>query len=154
MEPVKVGFKVPKMECEDGPEVPWEDCEDVEKEQMTTSMTCKVEYSTDCKPKVSEKCNAIEYMECNEIPTETCEPAIIKMPNQTYEHKKKCLLADLNADMQAALKSFPVDAPKGKQLTRDGVHMNKAGNIMMARGVAKAFGVTDEQLDESAKNWK
>ena len=94
LEPVKVGFKVPKMECEDGPEVPWEDCEDIEKEQMTTSMTCKVEYSTDCKPKVSDKCNEIEYMECNEIPTETCEPAIIKMPNQTYEHKKKCLLPD------------------------------------------------------------
>ncbi|MEC8989009.1 MAG: hypothetical protein VYB66_07180, partial [Verrucomicrobiota bacterium] len=68
--------------------------------------------------------------------------------------ERKCLLADLNADMQAGLKKFPADAPKGKQLTSDGVHMNKAGNIMMARGVAKAFGLTDEQLDESAKNWK
>jgi lysophospholipase L1-like esterase len=68
--------------------------------------------------------------------------------------EKKCLLADLNADMQAALKTFPADAPKGKQLTSDGVHMNKAGNIMMARGVAKAFGLTNQQLDKSAKNWK
>ena len=68
--------------------------------------------------------------------------------------EKKCLLADLNADMQAGLKKFPPDAPKGKQLTSDGVHMNKAGNIMMARGVAKAFGLTDKQLDASAKNWK
>ena len=68
--------------------------------------------------------------------------------------EKKCLLADLNADMQAALKTFPADAPKGKQLTSDGVHMNKAGNIMMARGVAKAFGLTNQQLDQSAKNWK
>jgi len=68
--------------------------------------------------------------------------------------EKKCLLADLNADMQAALKTFPTDAPKGKQLTSDGVHMNKAGNIMMARGVARAFGLTDQQLDQSAKNWK
>lgn len=67
---------------------------------------------------------------------------------------KKCLLADLNADMQAALKNFPADAPKGKQLTGDGVHMNKLGNIMMARGVAKAFGVTGKQLDESEKGWK
>jgi hypothetical protein len=32
--------------------------------------------------------------------------------------------------------------------------MNKAGNVMMARGVAKALGLTDKQLDESAKNWK
>ena len=68
--------------------------------------------------------------------------------------EKKCLLADLNADMQAGLKKFPADAPKGKQLTSDGVHMNKAGNIMMARGVAKAFGLTDQQLDKSAENWK
>ena len=68
--------------------------------------------------------------------------------------EKKCLLADLNADMQAGLKKFPADAPKGKQLTSDGVHMNKAGNVMMARGVAKAFGLTDKQLDKSAKNWK
>jgi len=68
--------------------------------------------------------------------------------------EKKCLLADLNADMQAALKAFPADAPKGKQLTSDGVHMNKAGNIMMARGVAEAFGLTNQQLDQSEKNWK
>lgn len=68
--------------------------------------------------------------------------------------EKKCLLADLNANMQEGLKKFPADAPKGKQLTSDGVHMNKAGNIMMARGVAKAFGLTDQQLDQSAKHWK
>ena len=73
---------------------------------------------------------------------------------KTLAKEKKCLLADLNADMQAALKTFPADAPKGKQLTSDGVHMNKAGNIMMARGVAKAFGLTKKQLDQSAKNWK
>ena len=73
---------------------------------------------------------------------------------RTLAKEKKCLLADLNADMQAALKTFPPDAPKGKQLTSDGVHMNKAGNIMMARGVAKALGLTDQQLDKSAKNWE
>jgi lysophospholipase L1-like esterase len=56
--------------------------------------------------------------------------------------------------MQEGLKKFPSDAPKGKQLTSDGVHMNKAGNIMMARGVAKAFGLTDQQLDKSAESWK
>ena len=68
--------------------------------------------------------------------------------------KKKCLLADLNADMQAALKKFPADAPKGKQLTGDGVHMNKDGNKMMAKGVAKAFGLTNQQFDDSAKKWQ
>ena len=55
--------------------------------------------------------------------------------------EKDCLLADLNADMQAALKTFPKDAPKGKQLTSDGVHMNALGNKMMAKGILKSFGV-------------
>ena len=58
---------------------------------------------------------------------------------------KKCLLADLNTDMQEALKKFPKDAPKGKQLTSDGVHMNALGNVMMAKGVLKAFGLTDSE---------
>ena len=32
---------------------------------------------------------------------------------KTLAKEKKCLLADLNGDMQAALKTFPEDAPKG-----------------------------------------
>ena len=61
--------------------------------------------------------------------------------------EKKCLLADLNAEMQEALKKFPADAPKGKQLTSDGVHMNALGNAMMAKGVLRAFGLTDDDSD-------
>lgn len=60
--------------------------------------------------------------------------------------EKKCLLADLNNEMQEALKTFPEDAPKGKQLTGDGVHMNALGNRMMARGILKAFGVSENNL--------
>ena len=94
MEAVKVGFKVPKMECAEEKSLPWSDIEEDEKEQMTTSMTCIVEYATDCKPQVSEKCNEIEYMECNEVPTEVCEKADVQEPKQEFEHKKKCLLPD------------------------------------------------------------
>lgn len=60
--------------------------------------------------------------------------------------EKNCLLADLNADMQEALKNPPPNRPEGKKLTSDGVHMNPHGNIMMARGVAKALGFSDEQV--------
>lgn len=60
--------------------------------------------------------------------------------------EKKCLLADLNTEMQEALEKFPQDARNGKQLTSDGVHMNSLGNIMMANGVLKAFGLTEQQL--------
>ncbi|MEI6655068.1 MAG: SGNH/GDSL hydrolase family protein [Verrucomicrobiota bacterium] len=59
--------------------------------------------------------------------------------------EKKCLLADLNADMQAAIAKAGPDK-KGNILTSDGVHMNPAGNVMMASGVLKAFGLTDEQI--------
>jgi lysophospholipase L1-like esterase len=68
--------------------------------------------------------------------------------------EKECLFADLNTDMQNALKSFPKGAKKGKQLTSDGVHMNGLGNHMMAKGVLRAFGSTDKQLTASAEEWR
>ena len=67
--------------------------------------------------------------------------------------EKKCVLVDLNADMQEALKKFPPTAKKGKQLTSDGVHMNPLGNFMMAKGILKAFGLTDKQLADAQKEW-
>ena len=67
---------------------------------------------------------------------------------------KGCLFADLNTEMQQTLKTFPKDAPKGKQLTSDGVHMNAYGNIMMAKGVLKAFGLSDEALTTLEQDWK
>ena len=67
--------------------------------------------------------------------------------------EKKCLFADLNADMQEALKDFPADAPKGKQLTSDGVHMNALGNYMMAKGVLRALGMTDKEIAAAESEW-
>jgi len=67
---------------------------------------------------------------------------------------KDCLFADLNTQMQETLKTFPKDAPKGKQLTGDGVHMNAYGNIMMAKGVLKAFGMSTKSLSDVEKEWK
>ncbi len=63
-------------------------------------------------------------------------------------------MADLNQDMQDALKEFPPDAEKGKQLTRDGVHMNPLGNYMMAKGVLKALGMTDDAITAAEAKWK
>ena len=67
---------------------------------------------------------------------------------------KGCLFSDLNTEMQQELKTFPKDAPKGKQLTGDGVHMNAYGNIMMAKGVLKAFGLSDKALPTLEQDWK
>lgn len=62
-------------------------------------------------------------------------------------------LADLNADMaaeQAALKA----AGSNKSLTTDGVHMNYLGNLMMAKGVLRSFGLDDAQLAAAGTKWK
>jgi len=66
--------------------------------------------------------------------------------------EKKCLLADLNADMQAALAKAGADK-KGNLLTTDGVHMNPAGNEMMAAGVLKGFGLTEAMIAKARKIW-
>ncbi len=64
--------------------------------------------------------------------------------------EKHCLLADLNADMQAALKPGP---HHDHQLTSDGVHMNPLGDRMMARGILKAFGFSDAELKTADDAW-
>jgi lysophospholipase L1-like esterase len=66
--------------------------------------------------------------------------------------EKKCLLADLNADMQAAI-AASADKKGGKLLTSDGVHMNPDGNKMMAAGVLKAFGLSAEELKKAQAAW-
>lgn len=66
--------------------------------------------------------------------------------------EKKCLLADLNADMQAAIAKVGPEK-KGNLLTGDGVHMNTAGNKMMATGVLRAFGLNAEQIAKAEQAW-
>lgn len=66
--------------------------------------------------------------------------------------EKKCLLADLNAEMQAAIAASE-DKKGGKLLTSDGVHMNPDGNKMMATGVLKGFGLSPEQLKKAQASW-
>jgi len=62
---------------------------------------------------------------------------------------KKCPLADVNADMQAAIKP----GITGNQLTSDGVHMNPFGDQVMAAGVLRAFGLNEAQLQKARDYW-
>ncbi|MEI8309310.1 MAG: GDSL-type esterase/lipase family protein [Verrucomicrobiota bacterium] len=61
-------------------------------------------------------------------------------------------LADLSAEM---IKQQDMRKPNGanKQLTGDGVHMNYLGNIMMAEGVLRAFGLEESQLMKARQKW-
>jgi len=75
-------------------------------------------------------------------------------------------LADLNADMQARLATIPDVPGKPKnfgkffyggdvknKLTTDGCHMNAEGNKMMARGILRAFGMSDAEMAKAQKAW-
>jgi lysophospholipase L1-like esterase len=69
---------------------------------------------------------------------------------RTLAKEKNCPLADLNADFQNLL----ISAPKpGRVLTGDGVHMNAAGNQVMAKGVLRALGLNAAQVEKAAEFW-
>jgi len=68
--------------------------------------------------------------------------------------EKNCPLADLNANMQAELTKMGSDLSKpGRVLTADGVHMNPDGNLMMATGILKTFGLSEEQIQKAKNKW-
>merc|ERR1739844_513920 len=92
--PRQVDFKVPKIDCNGAEEIPYQDMEEVELEQMVTKMVCEVKHVTACNPVVSTKCANINYQECAELPEETSEEIEMQLPRQEKEHKKKCLLPD------------------------------------------------------------
>ena len=55
-------------------------------------------------------------------------------------------LADLSADMHDGVK-------QGARFTADGVHMAFAGNKMMASGILRAFGVSEDAIAASNVRW-
>jgi hypothetical protein len=67
---------------------------------------------------------------------------------------KKCLLGDLNADMHQELdEREKAGGKRGNLLTSDGVHMNPRGNMMMAAGVLKGFGLEGAALAKAKDAW-
>ena len=68
--------------------------------------------------------------------------------------EKNCLLIDLNDAMQKEISGVKKVTPfDGNILTVDGVHMNALGNIMMAKNILRAFGMSNEQLAAAEKMW-
>ena len=65
--------------------------------------------------------------------------------------EKHLPLADLNAMFQERIKA--ARQPGAKVFTRDGVHMNTAGNKIMAAGVLQAFGFDAAQLTKAEEAW-
>jgi len=69
--------------------------------------------------------------------------------------ERKCPLADLNAQMQEAVqqRAAATGLKPDHLITRDGVHMNPYGNQMMARGVLRALGLSEAQLEKARAAW-
>ncbi len=63
-------------------------------------------------------------------------------------------LADLNAAFWKELESPTMPRGEGNYLTRDGVHMNPLGNMLMAKGILQAFELNDEQIEKAQTDWK
>lgn len=75
-------------------------------------------------------------------------------------------MADLSKDMHA-LKKIPDEDGKArmfgdpdyqrniknKLITSDGCHMNNQGNIMMAKGILRAFGLSEAKIAAAEKSW-
>lgn len=73
---------------------------------------------------------------------------------RTLAKEKNCLLADANADLQAALAAAdPAARKQGNLFTTDGVHMNPQGNMLMAASVLRAFGLTSDEMLKAREVW-
>ena len=74
---------------------------------------------------------------------------------RTLAREKSCTLVDVNADMQKRIADIKAKYPgiKGNVLTQNGILMNPLGNIMVAEGILRAFGMTDEQLAKAQPAW-
>ena len=73
---------------------------------------------------------------------------------RTLAKEKKCLLADINAEMQKEVYSRELAVIKGNKLTYDGVHMNGRGHMMMASVILQTFGVPAAKVQEYRKDWE
>ncbi len=69
--------------------------------------------------------------------------------------EKGLLLADLHADMRRFVDTADhAVEPPGRLVTCDGLHMNPVGNMVMARGVLRAFGLGDAEIATAERYWR
>jgi len=125
----QVPFKVPQIDCVAGTPIPWMDCVDDTKTQMTSKMTCEPKSAVSCVPQTTEMCTRVVWEEFRQEPVSECTIGKVNKPRQEVSHKKKCLLPDTatrlpNGPLQNLLPKenlaqnvFP--NPNGKRSTRD-----------------------------------
>ena len=74
---------------------------------------------------------------------------------KTLATEKKLPFVDLNSVMKQRINALEAKGrTPGTLLTVDGVHMNPAGNMIMAEGILKTIGFTDEDMAETVEKWQ
>jgi len=96
---VEVDFNVTEITCNDGKNVPWRDCEQTVKEQMTMNVTCKPGAALTCKTINEELCVTVTWDDAYQEVESDCEDIEVSEPYQEVSHKKKCLLSNPDADL-------------------------------------------------------
>ncbi len=66
---------------------------------------------------------------------------------------RNLLLADLNAAHRTEIAWLKSENSARKTLLSDGIHMDPQGDMMMAAGVLKTLGLTDEQIAKAKEKW-
>ena len=113
----KVPFKTPTIVCVDAEKIPWNDCVDIFKTQMTSKMTCKPKSAVECSPISSRLCTTVQWQESYQEVVPKCETGYISKPRQEVSHKKKCLLPDTHT----SLPSSPLQPLKPKEELKQNV---------------------------------
>lgn len=74
---------------------------------------------------------------------------------KTLAAEKNLPFVDLNTVMKQRINALEAKGrTPGTLLTVDGVHMNPAGNMIMAEGILKTIGFTDEDMADTVEKWQ
>ena len=71
---------------------------------------------------------------------------------RSFAKERNLPIADLNTMFQKEIKA--ARKPAGNLLTSDGVHINAAGNKLMAEGVLEALGLSASQIRKAENAWE
>jgi hypothetical protein len=96
---VEVDFNITEIECSDGENVPWRDCEQTINTQMTMNVTCTPGAALTCKTINEELCVTVKWDDAYQEVDSTCTDIKVSEPYQEVSHKKKCLLSNPDADL-------------------------------------------------------
>jgi len=96
---MEVPFPVTEIVCKDTKKLPWMDCKQTIKEQITMNMTCTPKAALNCTHVTTKNCTTVKWTESYQEVESNCNTIKVSEPYQEVSHKKKCLLSNPDADL-------------------------------------------------------